>query len=202
MSIEAAIARLSHCRDVLVRVTAGLEIEALDYRPFPDAKSNGEILLHIAGFEFLMVAVAQAARGEQVDCLPWPGLKAGFAREAGFSPPTGRSLGDYIARLDAVRRGTLAFLTRDAGPKSIAAESCAIRELAQLLATTDPGEDERSYQRLARSVSTSFADDGTPDAEGMVEIPALLLLHETYHRGQVTLNKYIRSRMLSGAPVG
>jgi len=198
MNTEDAIASLSHCRAVLVRVSAGLKVEDLDYRVFPDAKSNGEILLHVAGFEFLIVTSAQATRGERVDASPWSELKAGFAREAGFAPPSGRSLDEYINHLESIRQRTVAFLIRDAGPKCIEAGSFAIRQVAQELSMTDP-EDENCYERLARGVSTSFHDDGAHDAHGMVAIPSLLLLHETYHRGQITLNKYIRSRMLRGA---
>jgi hypothetical protein len=192
------LAILAHCRAVLARVTAGLTVEELDHRQFPDAKSNGEILLHIAGFEFLMVACAKLARGDGLDAALWPALKPGFAREAGFAPPQQRSLHQYFQLLDAVRERTADFLGRGDDTDRIEAASFAIFRVAQHLAEADPGEGMEHYRRLAAGVSTSFADDGSPDAAGMVDLPALLALHETYHRGQITLNKYTCSRLLRG----
>lgn len=194
MSFDATIAGLTHGRSVLIRVTAGLGVEELDYRAFPDAKSNGEILLHIAGFEFLVLAAARFARREPIDPEPWAQLKSGFAREAGFAPPTGRALSAYLRHLDQVRQETVAYLMDDSTRRELEAERFAILGVAQGLSATDRESDRSCYERLARGVSTSFSDDGAVDSRGMVDIPALLLLHETYHRGQLTLNKYIRSR--------
>lgn len=199
MSLDAAIAGLMHCRSVLVRVTAGLGVAELDYRAFPDAKSNGEILLHIAGFEFLVLAAARVARRERIDPEPWAQLKSGFAREAGFTPPTGRELNAYLGHLDQVRQGTVAYLMGDSTRRDLEAERFAILGVAQELSATDGEADGSCYERLARAVSSSFGDDGAVDSRGMVDIPALLQLHETYHRGQLTLNKYIRSRKLREA---
>ena len=199
MSLDAAIADLAHCRSVLVRVTVGLGVTELDYRAFPDAKSNGEILLHIAGFEFLVLAGARLAQGERIDPEPWAQLKPGFAREAGFTPPTGRELSAYLGHLGQVRQDTIAYLMADSTRRGLEAERFTILQLAQELSATDREADRSCYERLARGVSTSFADDGSVDSRGMVDIPALLLLHETYHRGQLTLNKYIRSRKLREA---
>ena len=199
MSLDAAIAGLAHCRAVLVRVMAGQGVAELDYRAFPDAKSNGEILLHIAGFEFLVLATARSARGERIDPEPWAQLKPGFAREAGFTPPTGRELSAYLGHLDQVRQDTMAHLLGDSTRRDLEAERFAISRVAQELSVADREADKNCYERLARGVSTSFSDDGAVDPRGMVDIPALLLLHETYHRGQLTLNKYIRSRKLREA---
>jgi len=199
MSLDAAIADLTHCRSVLVRVMAGAGVEELDYRAFPDAKSNGEILLHIAGFEFLVLAAARLARAERIDPETWTRLKSGFAREAGFTPPTGRELSTYLGHLDQVRQDTVAYLMGDSTRRDLEVERFAISRVAQELSATDREADRNCYERLARGVSTSFSDDGAVDSRGMVDIPALLLLHETYHRGQLTLNKYIRSRKLREA---
>ena len=191
-------AQLAHCRAVLTRVTASLTVEDLDYRHFPDAKSNGEILLHIAGFEFVAICVAGLARDEAPDLALWPRLKPGFAREAGFLPPQGLELDTYIESLQAVRAQTVTFLGNGEDSQHIAAERIAVQQVAQLLAETDPSEDPDCYRRLAAGISTSFADDGAVNDAGMIDLVALLTLHETYHRGQITLNKYIRSRQLRG----
>lgn len=198
MPATNGLAALAHCRSVLARVTAGLTIEDLDHRHFPDAKSNGEILLHIAGFEFLTIAVAEQARGETPDLALWLRLKPGFAREAGFVPPQCRSLDEYFQSLDSVRQRTLRFLERGEDVQRIAAASFSIRQATEALAETDGAEDPDHYRRLAAGVSTSFADDGAVGTDGMVDLPALLTLHETYHRGQITLNKYFRARLLRG----
>jgi hypothetical protein len=171
-----------------------LKVEDLDFRAFADAKSNGEILLHVAGFEFLLIACARKARGETFDGSVWPSLKAGFAREAGFAPPTGRDLGAYFQLLTDIRRGTADYLARTCDP-GIESAILSIQQVTKDLADADDENDEECYRRLAAGFSTSFRDDGSPDGQGMVDIPTLVALHETYHRGQITLNKYIRSRM-------
>jgi hypothetical protein len=191
-----SLAKLNYCRAVLVRVTAGLTIKELDHCHFPDSKSNGEILLHIAGFEFLIVACGQSTAGDRPDGALWSALKPGFAREAGFAPPRLRSLDEYFQLLDAVRERTENFLGRDDAAATIDAASFAIHQVARELAEMDVGEDRDRYRRLAAGVLTSFTDDGAPDATGMVALPELLALHETYHRGQITLNKYVRARLL------
>lgn len=191
------LSELSHCRAVLIRVTAGLDVDALDHKHFPDAKSNGEIMLHIAGFEFLIVATAQLMRGTAPDTALWPHLKPGFAREAGYASPQGRSLADYLERLALVRERTAAYFADGEDANRLDAAGFAIGRMAQALADADPAEDRDHYRRLAAGVSSSFADDGAPDAAGMVDIAALLALHETYHRGQITLNKYVAARLRS-----
>jgi hypothetical protein len=196
MRATDALASLAHCRAVLARVTAGLTVEELDHCHFPDSKSNGEILLHIAGFEFLIIASAQAAMGAARDGSLWPALKAGFAREAGFAPPRRHSLDEYLGLLDTVRARATEFLGCRDNPRKIGAAGFAIRQVAQELADADLGEDPNHYRRLAAGVTTSFGDDGVPDETGMVEIAAVLALHETYHRGQITLNKYVQARLL------
>lgn len=198
MNAADRLAGLTHCRAVLLRVTAGLSVEALDHRHFPDAKSNGEILLHIAGFEFLIIATAQLMRGTAPGLALWASLKPGFAREAGFAAPLGRGLADYIELLAAVRDRTAAYLAGAADANSLDAAGLAIERMTQALADADPGEDRDRYRRLAAAISSSFADDGAPDAAGRVDIAAMLALHETYHRGQITLNKYVRSRLAGG----
>jgi hypothetical protein len=197
-----SIDNLSHCRAVLLRVTASLSVEELDYRAFPDSKSNGEILLHIAGFEFLTLAAASFARGERVDLSPWPMLKGGFAREAGFVPPEGRALQDYIGRLAVIRELTAAFLVRDAQAGAVRADDFPIAAVARDLSAAHGVGDESCYERLAPAVMSSFRDDGAVDAHGMVDVPTVLLLHESYHRGQITLNKYLRSRLLLPGKAG
>jgi len=197
-----SMANLSHCRAVLLRVTAGLGVAELDYRAFPDSKSNGEILLHIAGFEFLTIASALCARGGHLDTSPWPALKGGFAREAGFAPPEGRSLQDYVACLAAIRQATAAFLADDRQAGAVRAAEFPITALADNLSAVHGAGDDECYGRLAPAVMSSFNDDGAVDARGMVDLSTVLLLHESYHRGQITLNKYIRSRMLRAATAG
>lgn len=194
-----AIAELAHCRAVLIRVTAGLRVEDLDYRQFADSKSNGEILLHIAGFEFLTIATAQPTDEARLDASLWARLKPGFAREAGFAPPQAHTLDDYLGMLDVVRQRTIAVMTRGDYARRAALDAGAIESVARRLSASDRDEGPDHYRRLAAGVLTSVTDDGALDAEGLVDVPALLALHETYHRGQITLNKYIRSRLRGGA---
>jgi len=52
---EANVSELAHGRSILLRVIRNLPAEQLDFLVFPDSKSVGESLLHVAGFEFLMV---------------------------------------------------------------------------------------------------------------------------------------------------
>lgn len=197
--VADGMADLAHCRAVLIRVTAGLEVESLDYRPFADSKSNGEILLHIAGFEFLAIAAAYPAGRANLDPSLWPSLKSGFAREAGFAPPQARTLDEYLGRLDVVRQWTKTVLTASPSTRRTRLDGHALEQVTRLLSASDADEDPDRYRRLAASVLASVTDDGTLDEDGSVDVPTVLTLHEAYHRGQITLNKYIRSRAQRGA---
>lgn len=192
------IADLAHCRAVLIRVTAGLQVDDLDYRQFADAKSSGEILLHIAGFEFLAIAAAYPAGRDSVDPSLWTRLKSGFAREAGFSPPRTHTLDECLGLLDVVRQRTTSVLTRADATRRARLDGHKLEQVTRSLSASDAGEDPDRYRRLGAAVLSSVTDDGAPDEEGQVDVPAVLALHETYHRGQITLNKYIRSRLRRG----
>jgi hypothetical protein len=193
---EDEIASLTHCRTVLLRVIDGLKIEDLDYLIFPDSKSVGEIILHVAGFEYLVVGCAKFALGERPDHETWGRLRPGFAREGGFEPPRGHPLDDYTDLLAEVREETLGFLTRNENNRFVGADKLNMETFAAALSARYPEDDQTRYRRLAAGVTTSFRDDGAIDAMNRVDLFGLLQLHETYHRGQITYQKYAKSRIL------
>jgi hypothetical protein len=193
--LESSMKELEHCRAVLLRVIEGLSSQQLDFLMFPDSKSVGEMLLHVAGFEFLMVSGAGLLCGDSPDHHLWHKLKPGFSREAGFSPPKGRSLDDYIAALAEVRERAVCNFNPDGERRLVAKAKFPVAALTAVLCGTDPEADAKLYEKLAVGVSTSFSDDGAENERGEVDLVNLLRLHETYHREQITFQKYIYSRL-------
>jgi uncharacterized damage-inducible protein DinB len=185
---------LEHCRAILLRVVKDFTPAQLDWLVLPDSKSIGEILLHVAAFEYLMVSSVRWHQEKEVDHELWSLLKAGFDREAGFGPPRGLSLRDYEDRLGRVRLATMAFFERDGKSSIVNRDSVEIAGLASELARHDRESPERGYELLRKGVGTSFRDDGAVRLGDMVDLAALLQLHETYHRGQVTFQKYLHER--------
>src|SRR6478672_10103642 len=81
---KSSVNELEHCRSVLLRVLKSLSNEQLDFQIFPDSKSIGELLLHVAGFEFLIISGVRLLAGHTLEHHLWRKLKPGFSREAGF----------------------------------------------------------------------------------------------------------------------
>lgn len=185
---------LEHCRSVLLRVLEGVSNEQLDFQIFPDSKSIGELLLHIAGFEFLIIS---GLRLQAVHHPLWHKLKPGFSREAGVPPPKGRSLDDYLEALAEVRENTICYFGEVAERRMIPARF-QIGALAALLRDNDPESDIKQYDRLAAGLGNSVRDDGAENQRGETDLVNLLQLHETYHRGQITLQKYLCARLQPG----
>jgi hypothetical protein len=59
------IIELEYCRSVLLREVKDLGPEQLDFLVFSNSKSIGEMLLHIAAFEFLMISVSAFQRSSK-----------------------------------------------------------------------------------------------------------------------------------------
>ncbi len=189
---------LRHCRSILLRTVKSLTHKQLDYLIFPDSKSIGENLLHVAGFEFLMVAGAQLVRGTEPDYELWFGLKPGFAREAGFSQSQGQHLGFYCETLARVREAALAHFGPEHDRRMANKANFPITALTSLLCNRDPDGTLAQYEKLALGVGTTFRDDGSENGRGETDLVDLLSLHETYHRGQITFQKYVFSRLEDG----
>lgn len=69
-----------------------------------------------------------------------------------------------------------------------------IRDLVALLDEADPEAGAGQYDKLAAGVDTSFRDDGAENERGETDLVDLIQLHETYHRGQITFQKYVYAR--------
>ena len=190
----SSVNELEHCRAVMLRVLKGLSSEQLDYQIFPDAKSIGELLLHVAGFELLMVSGAGFLAGATPDHRLWHKLKLGFSREAGFPPPKGRSVDDYLKALAEVREHTIRYFAENAGHRMVLKTGFPIVALIALLRENDPEAEVEQYEKIAAGVSTTFADDGAENERGETDLVNLLQLHEAYHRGHITLQKYLYAR--------
>jgi len=191
---SSSASKLEHCRAVLLRVVNGLSNEQLDFLLFPDSKSLGETLLHIAGFEFLMIAGAGYQASGTPDHRLWQRLKPGFSREAGFPPPRATQLDDYVDLLAEVHESAIRYFTVHEDPCLVAKPTFPIVELTARLRDNDPAANSKQYKDLAACVGASFKDDGAENERGETDLASLLLLHETYHRGQITLLKYLYAR--------
>ena len=192
---NSSVSELEHCRSVLLRVVKSLSNEQLDFQVFPDAKPIGELLLHVAGFEFLMVSGAKLLAEGAPDHRLWLKLKPGFAREAGFPPPQGRSLDDYLAALTDVRQRTLPFFAESAERRMVQKAKFPITALVALLRDSDPEANVEHYNKIAAGARTTFSDDGSENERGETDLVNLLQLHETYHRDHITLQKYLYTRL-------
>jgi hypothetical protein len=112
--LETKINELEHGRHVLLRVIRGLSKERLDFLLFPDTKSIGETLLHVAGFEFLMFSAATLVIGNEPDLSIWHKLRPGFSREGGFAAPKGYALDHYLEILADIRERTVSYFGEQA----------------------------------------------------------------------------------------
>ena len=101
------IIELEYCRSVLLREVKDLGPKQLDFLVFSNSKSIGEMLLHIAAFEFLMISVSAFQRSSNPDHSLWRVLKPGFSRESGFRPPRDHPLEHYLDVLAEVRDLTI-----------------------------------------------------------------------------------------------
>jgi hypothetical protein len=194
MPDHQGLRNIEHCRSVLLRTIAEMPREQLNFQLYADSKTIGEILLHVAAFEYLMICCAQVAAAQAIDPEPWEQLMPGFAREVGFAPPIAQPLDFHINMLTAIRRSTVGFFRENEANRFVDKETFAIHEVAQRLGARYPQDDRDCYVRLGRGVGTSFRDDGAVNAENRVDLTDLLQLHETYHRGQITFQRYSISR--------
>jgi hypothetical protein len=191
---KCSVNELEHCRSVLLRVLKGMSNEQLDFQIFPDTQSIGELLLHVAGFEFLIISGACLLVGHTPDHHLWYKLKPGFSRQTGFPPLKGRSLDDYIEALAEVRKHTNRYFGENA-ERRVVAKTFPISALAVLLRDNDPEPDIEHYDNIAAGACRSFIDDGAENERGETDLVNLLQLHETYHRGHITLQKYLYERL-------
>ncbi|MEM1199480.1 MAG: hypothetical protein AAGI06_09245 [Pseudomonadota bacterium] len=190
-----ALSGLHHNRSILLRVIQKLDLEALDFLLFPETKSIGELLMHVAGFEYAMVFSLKAGQGQEIDFDLWEELKPGFSREAGFSGPSGFELDIYTQILAKMRARTVDLIEANPAGAVFDRDQFEISTLMSLLAKKDGAGRPEAYEKLGAGIGTSFVDDGVITQDGTVNLAELLQLHETYHRGQITFQTYLMSRL-------
>lgn len=200
--LKTIMNELEHSRGVLLSAIRDLSNKKLDFLLFPDSKSIGEILLHVAGFEFLMISAGSLLTRGEPDFGIWQKLKPGFSREGGFPAPTGYALDHYLAALAEIRERCVSYFGEQAERRLVAKATFPIVPLAMLLRDNDPDAEAQQYEKLATAVGTSFSDDGAVSQRGETDLVHLLQLHETYHRGQITLQKYIYARLNGSSGLG
>jgi hypothetical protein len=189
------VAELQHCRLVLLRVLNDISNEQLDFQIFPDSQSIGELLLHIGGFEFLIIFGAGLLTGSVPDHQLWQSVKPGFARQIGCPPPRGRSLKQYLDTLVEVRDNTLRHFDESPERRVISKATFPFGRLVARLREDDPDQDVEHYEKLSVGIRKSFSDDGAENERGEVDLVNLLQLHEAYHRGHITMQKYLYARV-------
>ena len=151
--------------------------------------------MHVAGFEFLIISGVRLLAGHTPEHHLWRKLKPGFSREAGFPRPKGRSLNDYIEALAEVRKQTMSYFGENAERRMILMTRFPIGALTALLRDNDPEPNVERYEKLAAGLCSSIKDDGAENERGETDLVDLLQLHETYHRGQITFQKYLYPRL-------
>jgi hypothetical protein len=187
-----------YCRSVLLSVVGEPKTAQLDFLLLPDSKSTGEIILHIAGFEYLLISLACLHKGQEPDYELWQPLKPGFAREARFAAPRGLPFAYYRDLLARVRARTVRYFGEAQNQRKVRKETLFVEALVSRLCANDANDDAAAYEKLAAGAGRSIHDDGAIDENGQVDLVNLLVLHETYHRGHITLLNYIYSRLRAG----
>lgn len=180
---------LEHSRSQLIHHTRDLGVDELDWTLTAKSKSIGEFLVHIAGFEFVIVSALKLNRLGRCEPMLWSKLRQGFAREAGFTPPRKLPLDYYFELMEKVRSSTVNFV-ENFGTTALRADLDLVgitRYLSSALADTDLD----AYSRLSSGLQASFKADSGPSDNFHFDLGMLLILHETYHRGHITLLRYL-----------
>ena len=183
---------LKPSRKVLIDALAKLADGDLDRKANKGAKTIGESLLHIAAFEFVSATAKSITKGGKVKSTLWEKVAPGFAREAGFMPPTGLTLGAYASILKAVRAYSATVFTKwpnvakaPLTDHEIEITGSALKQSASKMGFAG------SYDDLIREMKGSKMVHG-----GNASVSAMLLSHESYHRGQIFFHRHA---LMSGA---
>lgn len=164
--LEPILQRYQLRKATLYKDVSDLNITALDWKAAPKCTTIGTLLLHIAGIEDLKISSMKGfdihQRWQESD---WSKLRPGFAIELKREGPQGHEVGYYINILQELEAKTIQY-----------------------------------FQNLDRGTlmeSSPFYIEGKDFQPGCFEIlqnHALLmsiLQHEQYHRGQITLLKFL-----------
>ncbi len=144
----------------------GLTVEALDWQITPGLITIGTSLLHIIGFERMLIAAVEGCDVRLIIKQPeWLVFAPGFRRLLPTSHPTSFPLSFYVDLLTKQEQITWNFL----GKMSDRIMSARSKFYA----------DNKLFQ-----------DSGLEDRENR-QLLSALLQHEQYHRGQITLLKYL-----------
>jgi hypothetical protein len=182
------IRNLEASRNVLSSAVGALDPGMIHAKVAPGAKTIAEALLHIAAFEFLAVGSRAYAAGAQPPIELWDRVEPGFARELGLPEPEEASLGQITEVLGDVRSFTKSMTDRD--PKILATPLTD----PELEAFIDSIKQERPnlasvagqlfvVARVSRAVHAGVDGD----------LSSTLTSHESYHRGQIFLQRHLLS---------
>ncbi len=153
-------------RTILLSDLKGLKTETFDWSVAPGAVTVGSSLLHIVGFEHLLVASIKGEDVRRVTQQPgWHRFAPGFPRELKIPPPHGLPVEHYRDLLVEQGSVTLGLLEK----------------------MTPERLDLTSIFYADRKI---FQEDGLEKKENR-QLLVALLQHEQYHRGQITLLKHL-----------
>jgi uncharacterized damage-inducible protein DinB len=157
-------------RQTLEKDLQGLDVEALDWRGLdPEGVVTlGSQIIHIAGFDNLVRSALLGKDLTEVVRQPaWQErYSPGFPRELSVAPPAGKSLEYYLGILRAETEETVRVIN--------AVDNLAI----DLNGTTIFYEDGKEFQQIGLRPHNN--------RELFFYIP----MHDRYHRGQITHQKY------------
>jgi uncharacterized damage-inducible protein DinB len=153
-------------RAILLSDLKGLSTETVDWSVAPGAVTIGSSLLHIIGFEHLLIAAVEGKDVQWIIQQPgWQHFTPGFPRELNVSPPRGLPLDHYRDLLAEQEKLTIELL-----------ESMSSERL--------------SLPSIFYADRKAFREDGLEKKENR-QLLIALLQHEQYHRGQITLLKHL-----------
>ncbi len=167
-------------RNSLISAVENLNIKQLDWRFNNNAITIGSSLLHIAGFEFL-TALAMKYKVPPFSILSseeWKTYKCGYLRECKSMPPIGFHSEYYINLLIENRK-----------------------IIYELIKSSKYNFDEKYFYFYSTNDPFDVQSNGEfkdpKDHDKILSLSNKLILmrlpqHDNYHRGQITLLKYLQ----------
>lgn len=152
----------------LVRDLSRICDEALDWKITPQAITIGSSVLHVLGYELMLVAALEGNDVTQIRTrVDWPQYECGFQKELGAPTPRGLPLAHYLSLIGARRKNTRRFWEESA-PKLLDGSTWFYR-------------DGQEFKESGLCLEKNEA------------LMTSILCHVRYHRGQITLLKYLFS---------
>lgn len=182
--VDTEIKDLLRCLDIergmLIKDIRELSVDQLDWQITDTAVTIGSTILHIAGWEYLVLNTMRLGKpsADFLESEEWAVYKAGFPRETASLVPQGYGIEFYSTHLEKTRRETKDYLLE------------SDRNLEEAIFSFYGVEDVYDQDGKGQYKSPK-ASDQLKKHLSIREAFINFVGHENYHRGQITLLKYL-----------